>query len=80
VASQKLAQQLLERGSLGIVYPSVRRKAGTCVACLRPALVMNVRKARSYRYVWKGRAEPEISGAVTYRPADTPRRVGRRRA
>jgi len=32
-----------------------------CIACFRPALVMNVRKGRSYRYVWKGRAEPEIS-------------------
>ncbi len=61
VASQKLAQQLLDAGSLGIVYPSVLRKAGSCVECLRPALVMNVRKGRSYRYAWKGRAEPEIS-------------------
>jgi len=61
VASQQLAQQLLDAGSLGVVYPSVRRDRGTCIACLRPALVMNVRKARTYRYVWKGRAEPEIS-------------------
>jgi RES domain-containing protein len=60
-ASQKLAEQLLEASSLGVVYPSVRRKGGTCVACFRPALVMNVRKARTYRFVWKGRMEPEIS-------------------
>jgi RES domain-containing protein len=61
VASQQLTQQLLDAGSLGVVYPSVRRDRGTCVACFRPALVMNVRKARTYRYVWNGRAEPKIS-------------------
>ena len=61
VASQDLAQHLLDAGSLGIVYPSVRRRGGTCVACFRPALVMNVRKGRTYRFVWKGKAEPEIS-------------------
>ena len=61
VASQDLAQQLLDLGSLGVVYPSVRRKGSTCIACFRPALVMNVRKGRTYRYVWKGKAEPEIS-------------------
>jgi RES domain-containing protein len=61
VASQDLASHLLDAGSLGVVYPSVRRKGGTCVVCFRPALVMNVRKGQSYRFVWKGRAEPEVS-------------------
>lgn len=42
--SQRLAQELLEAGSPGIVYPSVRHKGGTCLACFRPALVMNVRR------------------------------------
>jgi RES domain-containing protein len=61
VASQQLAQQLLDAGSLGIIYPSVRRSGGTCVACFRPALVMNVRKARTYRLVWRGGAKRKIS-------------------
>src|SRR5712692_4329097 len=43
-ASQKLAQELLDNGSAGIVYPSVRHKGGTCIACFRPALANNVRK------------------------------------
>jgi hypothetical protein len=43
-ASQKLAHELLEAGSAGVVYPSVRHTGGTCVACFRPALVNNVRK------------------------------------
>ena len=42
--SQKLARELLETGAAGIVYPSVRHKRGTCMACFRPALVNNVRK------------------------------------
>jgi hypothetical protein len=61
VASQALAQQLLDDGSLGIVYPSVRRRRGVCVACFRPALVMNVRKGRTYRFAWSGRPEPKIA-------------------
>lgn len=61
VASQDFAQQLLEAGSLGVVYPSVRQKGGTCAACFRPALVMNVRKGITYRFVWKGGEKPEIS-------------------
>ena len=63
VASQELAQHLLDAGALGVIYPSVRRKNGTCIACFRPALVMNARKGTTYRFVWKGRAEPEISRA-----------------
>jgi RES domain-containing protein len=43
-ASQKLAQELLENESAGVVYPSVRHRGGTCIACFRPALVNNVRK------------------------------------
>lgn len=41
--SQLLARELLALGSAGIVYPSVRRQSGTCIACFRPALVTNVR-------------------------------------
>ena len=61
VASQELAERLLDAGSLGIVYPSVRRAGGTCIACFRPALVANVRAARTYRFRWDGRPEPTIS-------------------
>lgn len=60
VASQDLAQVLLSRGSLGIVYPSVRDEGGTCIACFRPALVGNVRKQNRYRFTWTGTPKPEI--------------------
>lgn len=41
---QALAANLLSQQSNGILYPSVRRAGGECVACFRPALVYNVRR------------------------------------
>ena len=61
VASQALAERLLQAGSLGVVYPSVRRRGGTCVACYRPALVVNVRRGRTYRFTWHGDPRPTIT-------------------
>jgi hypothetical protein len=61
VESQALAERLLEADSLGVVYPSVRRPGGTCVACFRPALVTNVRRAKTYRFVWDGKPGPVIT-------------------
>jgi RES domain-containing protein len=46
--SQLLARQLLAQQSNGILYPSVRHKGGTCLACFRPALVYQPRQAGSY--------------------------------
>jgi len=48
-SSQALANNLLFKGSLGIVYPSVRLPSGTCIACFRPALVSHPRRDRQYR-------------------------------
>jgi hypothetical protein len=45
--SQVLARELLADGSAGIVYPSVRARKGTCIACFRPAFVLHVRKGRT---------------------------------
>jgi RES domain len=47
--SQILANKLLFDGSNGIVYPSVRRNSGTCIACFRPALVFHPRRGKQYR-------------------------------
>jgi hypothetical protein len=60
VRSQALAASLLPEGSLGLVYPSVRRAGGTCLACFRPALVTNVRKGRTWRFTWEKGARPRI--------------------
>lgn len=61
VPSQQLAEDLLTAGSLGVVYPSVRHDGGTCVACFRPALVVNVRKARTWRFTWSGTPTPKVA-------------------
>ena len=60
IASQELCTQLLEAGSLGVVYPSVRRDGGTNLACFRPALVGNVRKGDGYQLSWTGSSVPEV--------------------
>ena len=60
VASQRLAAQLLDAGSMGVVYPSVRRPEGTNLACFRPALVGNVRKGQAYRLTWAGSPIPQV--------------------
>ncbi|HZZ38174.1 MAG TPA: RES family NAD+ phosphorylase [Acidobacteriaceae bacterium] len=48
-SSQALATRLLFEGSNGIVYPSVRRPSGTCIACFRPALVYHPRRSQHLR-------------------------------
>lgn len=59
-ASQRLGQELLAAGSNGVVYRSVRRAGGTCVACFRPKLVLDVRPDGHFEYRWEGRARPGI--------------------
>jgi hypothetical protein len=60
IESQQLANDLLDSGSMGIIYPSVRRAGGNCLACFRPALVGNVRKGQAYRLTWSGSPTPDI--------------------
>jgi len=60
--SQKLASELLGKGSAGIVYPSVRHSGGTCIACFRPALVANVRRGGTVMVAFRDAySEPIIS-------------------
>jgi RES domain-containing protein len=59
-ASQRLAARLLEDGSPGLVYRSVRHKGGECLVCFRPRLVARVRVAAHFEYRWEGRAEPRV--------------------
>lgn len=61
-ASQKLAGQLLEAGSAGIIYPSMRRRTGDCIACFRPALVTNVRKGEAVTITVENAQAPPTRG------------------
>jgi hypothetical protein len=59
-SSQRLASRMLEDGSNGIVYESVRHAGGECVACFRPRLVNRVRVVAHYEYRWDGTATPRV--------------------
>jgi hypothetical protein len=60
MVSQTLGQTLLMVGSIGLVYSSVRYTGGVCIVCFRPALVVHVRKGRTFRFCWTGTPKPTI--------------------
>jgi RES domain-containing protein len=66
-ASQRLGRRMLDRGSNGIVYPSVRYRpsardrGGTCLACFRPQLVSRTRQGGFYEYRWSGERKPSVN-------------------
>ena len=75
VASQGLAESLLDAGSVGVIYRSARRKAGTNLACFRPAVVGNVRRGDTWRFTWTGTQTPVIeAGQATAKRGGKPRR------
>lgn len=51
-ASQALALRLLNGGSAGIVFPSVRCRGGVCIACFRPPLVLNVHEGAKVKLIF----------------------------
>jgi hypothetical protein len=59
-ASQVVGRQLLEAGSNGIVYRSVRDASGECIVCFRPALVRNIRVGGYYEFKWMGSPDPVV--------------------
>jgi hypothetical protein len=59
--SQQFARGLLDAGSNGIVYRSVRDPDGECIACFRPQLVQKVRVAAHYEFRWVGKREPRVT-------------------
>jgi RES domain-containing protein len=69
VSSQTLAEKLLESGSAGVIYPSVRHPRGTCLACFDPKRVANVRRAGRFRFSWRGKPTPQIVRVAIKRKA-----------
>ena len=59
-ASQAFAQELLATNANGVIYRSVRRQGGECVACFRPVLVNEVRPDAHFEYRWEGTRTPTI--------------------
>jgi hypothetical protein len=61
-AGQTLARRLrAEAASNGVVYRSVRRPGGTCIAAFRPDLVLNLREGGIWRLTWRGSPEPSVT-------------------
>lgn len=57
---QALGRRLLDDGSNGIVYPSVRHAGGECLVSFRPRLVTNVQVGGHYEYRWRGTRDPDV--------------------
>lgn len=61
-AGQALAASLREQGARGVVYLSVRKKGGVCLAAFQPALVQNVRPGARWKFVWDGSPKFTVTG------------------
>jgi RES domain-containing protein len=59
-AGNGLARDAREQGLNGIVYPSVRHAAGTCLVALWPHAVQSVSQGAVIRAVWRGERTPAI--------------------
>jgi len=53
-ASQVYGRSLRDNGSMGVVYPSVRRAADTCIGAFGPRAVGLPRQERHLKYRWDG--------------------------
>jgi len=58
-----LAEEARSTGLNGIVYPSVRHPAGTCIVALWPHVVQSVRQGELWRMTWFGSPDPAIEKA-----------------
>lgn len=65
---QGLARELRNNGSNGLVYDSVRRLGGECVAIFRPKVLTPVRQGKHYCYVWDGSGFSDVYVKTKYAP------------
>lgn len=60
-AGQMFGGLVRQLGGYGIVFDSVRRRAGECVGIFRPPVLGNARAAGTLRYHWDGTRIVEVS-------------------
>ncbi len=60
-AGNVVARSAREAGHNGIIYPSVRRAGGTCLAALWPHAVQSVTQGAVIRAVWDGASVPAVA-------------------
>jgi RES domain-containing protein len=63
-AGNLLADLARKNGRNGIIYPSVRHEAGTCLVALWPAAVQSVAQGRVLRAAWSGHPTPDWTELV----------------
>ncbi|WP_168193221.1 RES family NAD+ phosphorylase [Rhodophyticola sp. CCM32] len=68
VDGQKLAAQLMGLNANGILYPSVRRCGGRCLAAFRPHLVQNIQQGDTWIFEWSGDPNPSVTRAFCIKP------------
>lgn len=60
-AGNLLADEARAQGHNGIIYPSVRHRAGTCLVALFPHAVQSVAQGDVYRLTWTGTRDAAVS-------------------
>lgn len=60
-AGNTLAAEAMAAEHNGIVYPSVRRRRGTCLVALWPHVVQSVAQGSVWRLAWAGSPEPTVT-------------------
>jgi hypothetical protein len=58
--SQVFGKKIHEEKQWGLLYPSVRRKGGLCVAIFRPPALTIPQQGCHLRYIWNGRNITEV--------------------
>lgn len=66
-AGQAFGRTIRESGSNGLVYPSVRREGGTCVAVYRPRCLTKCTQERHLAYRWDGTRITDVYEKREYR-------------
>jgi len=67
-AGQRLGRRLRAAGSAGVVFSSVRRRGGECVAAYRPRILSECRQVEHMVYVWDDSRIAQVLEQRTYRP------------
>lgn len=60
-AGQEFARGLRAAGWSGLVYPSVRRRGGTCLVAFEPQIIQNVRPGAKWLLRWPGSRDFEVA-------------------
>ena len=53
-AGQRLANDLIQQGSRGLIYPSVRNEGGVCLVAFQPNVVQDVAPGACWSIRWEG--------------------------